>query len=177
MAKTKAQKQQILAELEEDINQSKSIVFTKNLGINSEQMVILRKKTYAAQTKYNVVKKTLLKKALQNKKINLPDSADLSGPVNALFSFEDEIIGPKTINDFAKENSTIEIIGGIFEGQYVDQATMIKLANMPSKEELYAKLVGSLNSPISGFVNVLAGNLRNLVGVINAIKDKKESTA
>lgn len=177
MAKTKEQKQQMLAEIEANLEKSKSVVFTKNLGINAEQMVSLRRKTHKANTKYNVVKKTLLKMALKNKKYEIPADADFDGPLNALYSFEDEIIGPKTVYDFTKENQTVEIIGGIFEGKYVDKETVMKLATMPSKEELYAKIVGSLNSPISGFVNALAGNIRNLVGVVNAIKEKKEATA
>jgi large subunit ribosomal protein L10 len=70
-------------------------------------------------------------------------------------------------------NERLDFLGGILEGKFIDAAQVKFLADLPSREELYAKLVGSINAPVSGFVNALAGNLRNLVGVLNAIQTKK----
>ncbi len=79
----------------------------------------------------------------------------------------------KLVKGFSKKHEDIEFQGGILEGQIIDIEELKKLADLPSREELLAKVVGSLNAPISGFVNVLAGNLRGLVNVLNAIKDNK----
>lgn len=173
MAKTKAKKAEILQQFIDWLAQSKSVVFTVNKGINAEQMVELRKKLIKNQSRYCVSKKTLINLALKKQKVEIPGDVKFDGPLNTVFSLGDEIIGPKTIYEISKTNDKIEIIGGIFQGKYLDKDNIMQLATMPSKEELYAKLVGSLNAPISGLVNVLAGNLRGLVYALKAIADKK----
>jgi len=67
----------------------------------------------------------------------------------------------------------VSFLGGILEGKFLSKEEVLALAKLPSKQELYAKVVGSLNAPISGFVNVLAGNIRGLVNVLKAIEEKK----
>ncbi|MFZ5391753.1 MAG: 50S ribosomal protein L10 [Patescibacteria group bacterium] len=173
MPKTRAQKEESLQKIDNHFSRSKSVVITVNKGINAEQMVELRKKMVKNNCKYAVPKKTILRKILEKNKLVLPPDFSMDGAVNLVFSFDDEINGPKTIHDFAANVDKVEIIGGIYNGQFIPKPQVIELATMPSKEELYAKLVGSINSPISGFVNVLAGNIRGLVNVLNAIKDQK----
>lgn len=173
MPKTRAQKEESLQKIDNHFSKSKSVVITVNKGINAEQMVDLRKKMVKNNCKYAVPKKTILRKILEKNKLVLPSDFSMDGAVNLVFSFDDEINGPKTIHDFAANVDKVEIIGGIYNGQFIPKSQVIELATMPSKEELYAKLVGSINSPISGFVNVLAGNIRGLVNVLNAIKDQK----
>jgi large subunit ribosomal protein L10 len=91
-----------------------------------------------------------------------------------VFSYEDEIAPAKIIAKFKKEfEKKLDFFGGILEGKFITESEMSELASLPSREELYAKVVGSINSPISGFVNALAGNIRNLVYTLSAIKDKK----
>jgi large subunit ribosomal protein L10 len=65
------------------------------------------------------------------------------------------------------------VFGGVLEGKFIDAAMVKSLAGLPSKKELLSKMVGSLNAPISGFVNVNAAILRGLYNVLNAYKDKK----
>ena len=79
----------------------------------------------------------------------------------------------KILEQFSKTNGAVKIIGGVIERKFITAAEVIALAKLPSKQELLAKLVGTINAPISGFVNVLAGNLRGFVQVLNAIKDQK----
>jgi large subunit ribosomal protein L10 len=67
----------------------------------------------------------------------------------------------------------VAIYGGILEGKLVDAAVVKSLASLPGKDELLGRLVGSINAPVSGFVNALAANLRNLVGVLNNIREAK----
>lgn len=173
MAKTKQQKEGILQKFTENVANSKSIVFTINKGINSEEMTIIRKKLVQNDAKYSVSKKTLLQIALKNQNIDLPENIPFDGAINTVFSYKDEIVGPKTIYELTKGSEKVEIIGGIFQGKYVDKEDIIKLATMPSREQLLSNLVGSLNAPISGFVNVVIGNMRNFVYALKAIADKK----
>lgn len=177
MSKTKQQKIDILSGMTDSLSKSKSVVFTINKGINAEEMVALRKKIFASNSKYEVTKKTLLKIALKNANIDIPLGDEMAGAINTVYSFGDEILGPKTIYEFIKDSQHAEIVGGIYEGKFLTKEQVISLATMPSKDELYAKLVGSLHAPISGFVNVLAGSIRNFVQVVNAVKEKKEASA
>lgn len=172
MAKTKLQKEELLSQLEDLLSRSKSAVFVNNRGLNAENTVAIRKKLYDEGSKYVVPKKTILKIALRNQKID-PDGLKFTGAVNAIFNIDDEIQGFKTISELTKNTETIEIVGGLFENKLIDKTVVVKLASIPSRQELLGMAVGSLNAPISGFVNVLAGNIRNLVGVINAIKESK----
>jgi len=87
--------------------------------------------------------------------------------------YNDEVAAAKLIADFAKGREGIEVVGGLLEGSFVDASAINQLSSLPSREELLAKLVGSINMPVSGFVNVLAGNLRGLVYALNAIKESK----
>ncbi len=177
MAKSRQQKEVMLRDIEESLKKSKSVVFTINKGIKAEEMVNLRNAMFKNNARYEVSKKTLLRIALKNANIELPNEAAFLGPINTAYSYEDEIIGPKTIHDFAKNSEHIEIVGGIYEGVFLTKEQVISLATMPSKEELLAKLVGSMNAPVSGFVNCMANGMRKIARVVNALKEKKEATA
>ena len=78
------------------------------------------------------------------------------------------------IYDFKKTNEEkVKFLGGILENKYLKEEEVEELAQIPSKNELYAKIVGSINAPVSGFVNALSGNLKNLVYVLKAVEEKK----
>ncbi len=120
-----------------------------------------------------IAKKTLIKKATKD----IGDDSDLenmTGTVGVTFSYEDEVSGAKIVNKFVKDNEAFNFGGGVLEGKFILPEMVKQLASIPSRDQLLAKLVGSLNSPISGMVGVLSGNLRNLVGTLNAIKESKE---
>ena len=98
---------------------------------------------------------------------------NLSGSVGIALSYEDEVVPASIVSKFAKENTTLTIGGGILENKFILADMVKRLASLPSKEVMLAKLVGTMQAPISGFVGALRANLRNLVGVLNAIKEKK----
>jgi large subunit ribosomal protein L10 len=75
----------------------------------------------------------------------------------------------------AKVNENLKIVGGLLGKSILSKEEVVALSKLPSKEELLAKLVGTLNAPVSGFVNVLAGNLRGLVQVLKAVGESKEA--
>lgn len=172
MSKTKEQKGEALQIIKDKVTQSKSVVFSADKGLAVKTVESLRKDLKANGGEYLVVKKTLLKKALAD--LEGVDSVDsLEGNIAATFSFEDEISAVSILNKYAKENENLEMGGGILENHIILPEMVKKLANLPSKEQLLAKLVGTIQAPISGIVGVLQGNLRGLVGVLSAIKDKK----
>lgn len=156
----------------EKLSRIKSAVFTSVSGYTMEDANALREKGRDQGVELAVTKKTLLLRALEQNGFTVSKDA-LEGSILTTLSYDDEVSAAKLVATFAKDREGIRIVGGILEGQIVDAAAVSQLASLPSKEELLAKVVGSLNAPVSGFVNVLAGNLRGLVYALNAIKEAK----
>jgi large subunit ribosomal protein L10 len=171
MAKTREKKEQLISALDENIQSAKSAVLVNYKGLKVSEIEELRNKLRAKGVKFNVTKNTLVKIAL--KKHGIEFSGDIfKNPVAIAFAMEDETAPAKEIDLFAKKHEAIEILGGLLENEVIDEVMVKKLASLPSKEQLRGQLVGTLAAPISGFVNVMAGNLRGLVNVVRAMSEK-----
>ncbi|MFZ5364468.1 MAG: 50S ribosomal protein L10 [Patescibacteria group bacterium] len=173
MAKTKEQKKKTLSELEDNFAKSKASVFVNFQGLNVKDTTALRNLLRKEKIEYEVAKKTLLKLAVEKTGQEGVDPKTFEGNIAVAFGFEDEVMPAKILNQFGATHEALKIIGGTVEKKFIDAAKVIELANIPGRQELLAKLVGSINSPVSGFVNVLAGNLRGLVQVLKAASEKK----
>jgi len=174
MAKTRKQKEAIIDSLDQKVLNMKSAVIVDYKGMKVKDITVLRKNLRAQSVDFSVAKTTLLRIAFKKHNIAIDESM-LKQPVAVAFAMDDEVAPAKEIEKFAKTNESIEILGGILENKQIDADAVRRLAALPSKQELYGKLVGTIAAPLSGFVNVLAGNLRGLVNVLNAYKDKKEA--
>lgn len=172
MAKTRQQKEEAVQGLVENIKNSKSVVFANFQGLKVSESEELRNKCREQGIAYVASKKTFVKRALKDLDLDV-DTKAYNGAVAAIFGLEDEVAAAQVIANFAKDHEVVDIFGGVLEGAYIDAAKVKELSKLPSKDELLAKMVGSLNAPVSGFVNVLAGNLRGLATVLSAIKDQK----
>ena len=172
MAKTKQQKEQALKGLKNKIADSNSLVIStfSNLTVNEDQN--LRGQLRQENVSYEVAKKTLLKKAFSDNKVQGLIESELLGNISVATS-QDEVAGAKILSKFAKGRENFKIIGGILNQVWVDANKIAELAKLPSKLELIAKTVGTIKAPLTGFVNVLSGNTRGLVNVLNAIKNSK----
>lgn len=173
MAKTRAQKELMIADLTDTFSKTKSVVFAEFAGVPVQALEGLRGKARDANIAVTVSKKTLMNIAAKNAGWIGVDTATLPNSVVTLLGFEDEVLPAKLVANFAKEQPGIQIVGGVLEGAYASAEQMIALSQLPGKQELYAKLVGSINSPLSGFVNVLAGNIRGLLNTLTAIQEQK----
>jgi len=173
MAITKEKKQEILKDLRDKISKQKSIVLIGISGLKVKDLSILRKQLKENGSELKVVKKTLAGIALKENKLDF-DKNSIKTEVGFIFGFEDEILPAKTAYKFAKTHENLKILGGFIEGLYKDGAEVTVLAQLPSRQELLAKMVGSLSAPISGFVNVLQGNIKGLVVALNAISKNKQ---
>jgi large subunit ribosomal protein L10 len=174
MPKSKIQKQEILRNLTERIKKSKSIVFAGFNALGVKDNEDLRLKLRAEEGEYYVAKKTLLDRAFKEQGLTSLDKSAFDGKLAVIFSYRDEVSPAKVVDKFRKDKEDkIFFLGGILEGKFLSQSEVEALAKLPSRQELLSKLVGSLNAPVSGFVNVLAGNLRGLVTVLKAIEEKK----
>lgn len=174
MSKNRQQKGEALQQIEADLDH-KGVVFFSHAGLKVHEMEELRKKLRVEASTITVAKRNLLLLALKEKGYDSTPIADaLTGPV-AVAVGDDEVSPAKIVADFGKTHDKISFYGGLLEQKFMDADKVSQLATLPSKQELLAKVVGTMNGPISGFVNVLAGNLRGLVNVVNAIKDSKAS--
>ena len=169
MPQTKEQKQENLKEIKENIDKQKSMVFVAYEGLKASNILELKKILKEAGCKFVVVKKTLLNLALKDNKIDF-NSRDLEGQLGLVFGFEDEISAAKLSHQFSKKNNNLKLLAGFFENEMIDKDKVIALAQIPSRNELLARLVGSLSSPISGLASVLQGNIKGLIYTLNAIK-------
>jgi|WetSurMetagenome_2_1015567.scaffolds.fasta_scaffold143900_2 large subunit ribosomal protein L10 len=173
MAVTKDKKAEVLKDLNDKFSRAKAVYFSGYRGITVKKMVALRKKLHKEGVDYAVAKKTLYKIAAKNN--NYPEIPDdiMEGPVAAAFGYDDVVIPVKVLHEFAKEAEQLVILGGLVDGKLISKAEAKVLAMLPSKEQLLAKLVGSMKAPISGFHGVLAGTIRKLVYALAAVRDKK----
>ena len=171
MAITKEQKTQILQDLVDKFGRSKAVVFSDYRGLDVSSISDLRNRLREKGAETKVAKKTLIRLAVKESNIGELGDEVMEGPVSVTFSYEDEMAGLKALFKFSKENENLKLLGGIINGKVVSAEEIIRLAKLPSHEELIAKFIGSINAPVSGFVGILSNLTSGLVRVLSAYKD------
>ncbi len=175
MPKNKIQKQEILRNLSEKFKKSKSVVFAGFNALTVKDNEKLRDALRKENSEYYVAKKTLMNIAFKDQ-IEELNVRSLDGKLAAIFSYEDEVAAAKVLGNFRKDKdkeARVFFLGGILENKLLSKSEIEAVSMLPSKLELYSRLVGTMNAPISGFVNALAGNIKNLMYVLKAIEEKK----
>lgn len=173
MPKTRKQKEADVKNLVDQMNEAKSLVLTNYQGLTVKELEEMRSKMREQGVSYKIVKNTLFEVARAKSELKSAKMEQQAGQIAVAFGMEDEVSPAKTVYDFAKGHNNLEILAGILDGKYLAKSEVESLAKLPGKQELLAKTVGTIKAPITGFVNVLAGNLRGLVNVLNSIKDQK----
>jgi len=172
MAVSRKDKEKILEQLEQQLDGAKAIVFADYRGTTVKKIGELRQNLRKEKVYAKVAKLTLIKRALQKFGIDI-SAMDFKAPVAMAISKEDEVAPARIISSFAKENKNVQILLGVMDNKVISKAEVVALASLPGKQELRGKLVGTIAAPVSSFVNVLAGNIRSLAYVLNAIKESK----
>lgn len=172
-------KQAVVAQLKEQLESAKGVVLTSYKGLTVAQDTELRRELREAGVSYHVVKNTMLRIAAKEAGIEGIEE-HLDGTTAFAFSTEDAVAPAKVICGFIKKNKfedaeVLTVKVGMVEGKVIGVDEVKALAALPSREELIAKLLGSMNAPISNTVNVLQGVIRNAVYVLDAIRSQKES--
>lgn len=173
MAKTRQQKEQEVKDLKDKFNEAKAVVFASYQGLSVSGTELLRKDLRQENAELKMAKKRLLKLIFKENKLDESVIDNFDGSVTVAFGYQDEVAPAKIVAKFAKANEVMQIFGGILEKTFISSEEIKNLAALPSKQELLTKTVGTIQAPIAGFVNVLAGNLKNLVYALNAIKESK----
>ncbi len=175
MAITRSKKEEVLKALVESFGSAKSVVFAKNKGLTVADSKDLRSVLREENVTFTVAKKTLFKKAAESIGVDGFDISVLEGPVGAAISFEDEVVGAKAIATFAKKNQNIELVAGIVDGEFLGTKEVVDLSKLPSKEELYAKFLGSMQAPLSNFVGIGNNLISGFVRCLDQIADQKSA--
>ncbi len=173
MPKSKQQKIDIVTDLTERVSKAKSIVFADYQGMNMDQIQTLRRGLQDLSAQFSITKNNLIKIALKENGLKVDDDAVFEGAVATLFAYGDEIAPIKILTKAIKDNGIGKTRAGFLNGEYLSDAQVNKLAQLPSKDELRAKVVGALGSPLYGIVGVLQANLRNLVYALDQIRKQK----
>jgi len=170
---TRNEKQQMVQELVEVLKQSKGAVLTNYRGISVVKDTDLRAKLRKAGIEYRVVKNTLLKRAADEVGIVGLD-VYLEGPTAIALS-NDAVAPAKTLSAWVKANKLLEIKGGILGGKAISADGVTALADLPSREVMLGRVVGTIQAPLAGLVNVLHGPLRKLAYAVDAVRQQKEA--
>jgi large subunit ribosomal protein L10 len=172
MPKTRLQKEELLQKLTDRLGRSQSVVFLSVEKVKVSEVEQLRDGFFKEGLQLQVAKNSLLKRVLSDMNIEVPAEVT-DQPMSLVYSYEDAVLGPKTVQPFLKDMENLKILGGIADNKFISAAQVEAYAKLPSREQLLGQLVGTLQAPISGLVNVLAGNIRGLVTVLGAVRDTK----
>lgn len=173
MALTRQKKEEVVDEIGRLLSESKLTVVAKYQGTPVKAMQQLRSSAAADGTTLHVVKNRLFKKALgANDIFKGIDTSSLRGQLLYAFNADDEIAPARSLADFAKTNPQIEFVVAISpDGQLLGTDMLKELASLPTKDILRAQLIGTICAPVSSFTNILAGNVRGVLNVLNARVD------
>jgi len=170
----KQSKEALIAEFSVKLKEAKAAFLADYRGLDVDQANDLRNKLREAGVEYRVVKNTLLRLASKDTESACLDEY-LSGPTSIALVNDDPVAPAKALVEFAKKNEAFELKAGMLDGKLLAIADIKALAELPSREELLAKMLGSMSAPASNFVGVLAAVPRTFVQVLSAIKDQKDA--
>ncbi|MDO4549144.1 MAG: 50S ribosomal protein L10 [Clostridia bacterium] len=165
-------KKQVVAEIKEKFENCQSAVLVDYRGLTVAEVTELRNLFRAAGVEYQVLKNTMIDLAVKQLGIEGMDEY-LKGPTAVAFGMNDPASPAKILIDFMKKTKKMEIKCAVVEGSVLDKAGVQALSELPPKEVLIAKMMGSLNMPITGFVGVLSAVLKSLVYAIEAVRKQK----
>ncbi len=170
MALTKAKKQEVIDEVSELLKSSKMTVVAEYQGTSVKQLQALRRSAKENGSVVKVVKNRLVVQALKTS--DLYKDADMSNLTSQLlyaFNAEDEVAPAQKLDEFAKKNPTIKFVGAFTnEGVFIGADEVKALAKLPSKPQLIAGVINTLQSPVNNVMSGLKGNLHGLLDAVAA---------
>ena len=154
-----------VAELRSRLAGVKTVVLTEYRGLTVQQLSDLRKQLRAVSAEYKVIKNRLARLAIKSSRLEAL-GGHLKGPTGVVFSKEDPVALAKALHTFAKANQALAIKAGFVEGQMLPPAQLRALADLPSREQLRAQLIGAIQGILAQLVGVLTAPQRELVYIL-----------
>ena len=169
-----AEKADTVAAVHERFRSAKMAIVTEYRGLIVAQITRLRRAVRQASGEYQVIKNTLVRRALKDTSYTDLECL-LEGPNGWVFAYDDPVALSKTLVKFADENEKIKIKGGVFEGEFLDPAKVKVLSQMPGRPELQAKLLALMQAPVVGLVRLMQEPATQFVRLLEAMRKQKES--
>ena len=171
---TKAFKQEKIEAMKENFAKAKVAVVTEYRGLSVEEITKLRRALQKENSDYMVTKNTLAKVASKGTQFEVLEEV-LKGPVAIAFGFADEVAPAKVLKKFIKESKKGQIIAAAMDGKLLNAKETEVLADLPSKEELYAKMLGCINSPATGIAGAINAVMSGLVRAMDQVAKQKSA--
>jgi large subunit ribosomal protein L10 len=167
------EKEQIVAEVSETVRKAHGMFFTDFTGLTVEQATELRREFHKAGVDYRVVKNTLIQTAL--KQVTGYDGVydRLAGPTGVAFAYEDPVVPARIIQKFAEKHKRLSLKVCVIERQVFEGSRLAELAKLPSRKEVMAAILGSVQAPLAGVPTVLNALMRDIVSIVDEISQKK----
>src|SRR6186997_188653 len=167
----RTEKEQLVSELRDKLQNSKSLYYTDFTGLNVKRMTDLRRRLKKAGVEYVVIKNTLALRAVNESGL-VGDT--LKGPTGLVVA-KDPVSAARVLTEFAKENEDRPTVkGGLLSGKKIDNAQLKRLASLPSREQMLADLGAGMQSPMAAFVGAVNGLFYMFAGALDALKTQRQ---
>jgi large subunit ribosomal protein L10 len=176
LAITRQKKEILVSGYIEKLQRSQALIVTEYRGLTHKQLEGLRRDLRGCESELVVSKNTLLARALREVGLPVPEVL-LTGPTAVAFCYNEIAAPAKALTKFAKDSKVMVLRGGMMGQSVFDENGVQALTELPGKDQLRAQVVGTLQAPIVGLVNVLAGSLRGFLNVLNARAEQLEKAA
>lgn len=174
MAITRERKERLVSEYTEMLGTNSALILTDYKGLSVQQMEALRAQLREVGGQYQVVKNTLVKMAFEEAGLPQPEGS-LEGPTAIGATSEDLPALAKAIVDLSKEVDVFQVKAAIIDGEIVDSAEVIRLAELPPLPVLRAQLLGLMQAPARNIAGTLAGSIRQVINVMNAYSQPEQA--
>lgn len=171
---TKAFKEDKISQMKEKVDKAQVAIVTEYKGFTVEEITKLRRALQKEGGDYMVTKNTLAKLAIKDTPYEVL-AETFKGPIAIAFGFDDQVAPAKALSKFIKETKKGEIIAAAMDGRLMSADEAKALATLPSKEEIYAKMLGCINSPASGIANSVNAVMSSLARAMAAVRDQKQA--
>lgn len=170
---TRSEKETVIAEVAEKVSRASALYFTDFTGLTVAEASELRREFRKSGIEYKVVKNTLIRKALERVTGYDTVQEKLVGPTAIAFSYDDAIAPAKVMKKFNEKTGKVSLKVAVVERQVFEGSRLDELAKLPTRTDLIASILGSLQAPMSGIVGAIGALMRDLVSVVDAIEKQK----
>lgn len=179
MAISRARKEELLNEYRQQMDESSGFIMASYTGLSVPALQELRRQAREQQGEVFVVKNTLFELMLKEREVEIPDEDMMTGPIIIAFAHQDVPPVAKLMRTFAQsiEENRFVLKGGLLEGRLFGAQEASAVADLPTREELLAQVLRTINAPATQTAGVVASGIRQVVNVIKAYADKLEEEA
>jgi len=176
LAVSREKKEQLVSWYTDLFSRSSAAILTDYRGLTMADITQLRRKLQETQSEYHVTRNRLMKLALKEAKLPVPEDL-LEGPTATGFCFEEVPAVAKVLVDFSKASKTLVIKGGILGNRIINADEVTSLAELPPREILLAQVLGTIQGPAGGITRTIAGSIRSVLYVLKARVEQLEKQA